>query len=120
MFSKLHPTKNFPYVSLLILGATGFVFSLLFRLADAISAILAVRIIIQFIGQAVGVVLLRRRNGTAHLKFKMPLYPLPVILAITVWLWIFFSTGINFAVPALAIIGTGVVVFYFKEKQMEH
>ena len=120
VFSKLHPTKNFPYVSLLILGATGFVFSLLFRLADAISAILAVRIIIQFIGQAVGVVLLRRRNGTAHLKFKMPLYPLPVILAITVWLWIFFSTGINFAVPALAIIGTGVVVFYFKEKRKSY
>ena len=35
------------------------------------------RLIIQFIGQAVGVILLRRRWGTERLPFKMWLYPLP-------------------------------------------
>jgi amino acid transporter len=44
IFAKLHPTKNFPYVSLLVLGAVAFVFSLLFRLSDVITAILAMRI----------------------------------------------------------------------------
>ena len=31
---KVHPTKQFPHVSLLAVGLTGFVFSLLFRLSD--------------------------------------------------------------------------------------
>ena len=30
-FAKLHPTKNFPYVSLLFLGAVAFVFSLIIQ-----------------------------------------------------------------------------------------
>ncbi len=54
VFGKLHPTKHFPYISLLVLGSIAFVFSLLFRLGDVISAILAMRILIQFIGQAIG------------------------------------------------------------------
>ena len=33
IFAKLHPTKNFPYVSLLILGSVAFVFSLLLKLS---------------------------------------------------------------------------------------
>ncbi|WP_254244934.1 APC family permease [Hymenobacter sp. BRD67] len=89
VFGKLHPTKQFPYVSLLLLGGVGFVFSLLFRLGEVISAILAMRILVQFVGQAVGLVLLRRRRGTASLPFKMPLYPLPVIVVILVWLTVF-------------------------------
>ncbi len=91
VFGRLHPTKHFPYVSLLVLGGLGFAFSLLFRLGEVISAILAVRILVQFVGQAVGLVLLRRRRGTAGLPFRMPLYPLPVIVAVAVWLWLFFS-----------------------------
>jgi len=64
IFAKLHPTKNFPYVSLLFIGGLGFVFSLLFKLGDVISAILAMRILVQFIAQAIGLVLLRKREGT--------------------------------------------------------
>ena len=62
VFAKLHPTKGFPYVSLLFLGSARFLFSLLFKLGDAISAILAMRILVQFIAQAAGVVLLRRKK----------------------------------------------------------
>jgi amino acid transporter len=116
IFAKLHPTKNFPYVSLLALGCTAFVFSLLFKLSQVISAILAMRIIIQFMGQAFGVVLLRKRLGTSLLPFKMPLYPIPVVLALAVWLWIFVSTGIQFATSGILIIVAGVVVFFIKEK----
>jgi len=35
------------------------------------------RLLVQFIGQAVGVMLLRRRRGTQGLPFKMWFYPLP-------------------------------------------
>jgi fructoselysine transporter len=96
---------------LLILGGLGFVFSLLFRLGEVITAILAMRILVQFVGQAVGLVLLRRRQGTAHLPFRMPLYPLPVVVAVVVWLLIFWSTGPTFMLSGLTVISTGIVVF---------
>lgn len=93
IFAKLHPTKHFPHFSLLILGGIAFVFSLLFKLRDVIDAILAMRILIQFIGQGVGLLLLVKRKGKAHFAWRMPLYPLPAILAILIWGYIFFSTG---------------------------
>jgi len=114
IFSKLHPTKDFPYASLIFLCSLGFVFSLLFRLEKAIDSILAMRIIIQFIGQSVGLVLLRKRLGTESLPFKMWLYPLPVILSISIWLFLFISTG-WFALWGSLIAAAGVFVFYVSQ-----
>jgi len=114
LFSKLHPTKDFPYISLIFLCSLGFVFSLLFRLERAIDSILAMRLIIQFIGQCVGLVLLRGRLGTKTLPFKMWVYPVPVILSICIWLFLFISTG-WFALWGSLIAAGGVVVFYVSQ-----
>ncbi len=111
VFAKLHPTRQFPYVSLLFLGGLGFVFSLLFRLSDVIDGILAMRIIIQFVGQAVGLLLLHRRRAADSFPFRMPLYPLPVILAICVWLLIFASTKLTFMLSGLIVLTLGLVAF---------
>jgi fructoselysine transporter len=116
VFARLHPTKNFPYVSLLFLGALGFIFSLLFKLKDVISAILAMRILIQFIGQAIGVVLIRSRIKAQLLPFKMWLYPLPVVVSVLIWLFVFFSTGV-FAWYGIGIALTGVLVFYLTKNR---
>ncbi|GGB15397.1 APC family permease [Puia dinghuensis] len=110
-FARLHPRKDFPYVSLLFVGGLGFVCSLLLRLEDAINAILAMRILVQFVAQAIGVVLLRRRKGTEGLPFRMWLYPLPVILSISIWLFVWFSTGLA-ALLGLLLMGFGTVVFF--------
>ncbi len=114
VFAKLHPTKNFPYVSLLILGAVAFIFSLLFKLSDVITAILAMRILIQFVGQAIGLLLLHKRKGKLFFKWKMPLYPLPVILAIAMWLFIFYSTEGKMMLIAGCIIFAGVIAYLIK------
>ena len=110
-FAKLHPTKNFPYISLIFLCALGFIFSLLFKLTDVISSILAMRIIVQFIGQAVGVALLRKRFGTEGLPFKMFLFPLPIIISIGIWIFLFISTG-WFALWGSLIAVAGVIVYF--------
>lgn len=115
IFAKIHPTKQFPYVSLLFLGGLGFVFSLLFRLKDVISAILAMRILVQFIAQAVGVVLLRRREKAEALPFKMWLYPLPVVFSILVWLFLFYSTG-WYALWGSLLAISGVLVYLLIKK----
>ncbi len=114
VFAKLHPTKNFPYVSLLFIGSIAFLFSLLFKLSDVITAILAMRIIIQFVGQAIGLMLLHKRKGSNFFKWKMPLYPLPVILAIAMWLFIFYSTEIKMMLMAFVIITLGIVAYLVK------
>jgi amino acid transporter len=116
IFAKLHPTKNFPYVSLLVLASIAFIFSLLFRMGEVISGILAMRIMVQFIGQAIGVILLRRKNGTEQLPYKMPLYPLPLVLAIFMWLFIFYATGLTIITTFFIVIGSGLFVYLVKAK----
>jgi fructoselysine transporter len=111
VFARIHPTKNFPYVSLLFLGGMGLIFSLLFKMKHAIDGILAMRILVQFIAQAIGVILLRRRRGVSGLPFKMPLYPLPIVISVTIWLYVFFSTGMA-ALLAMGLIAMGTLVFY--------
>jgi amino acid transporter len=110
-FAKLHPTKKFPYVSLIVLCALGFVFSLFMRLGDVISSILAMRIIVQFIGQGIGVSLLRKKFGSKELPFKMLLFPLPVIISIAIWIFLFISTG-WFALWGSLIAVVGVAAFF--------
>jgi len=112
VFGKLHPTKNFPYISLLVLAAFAFIFSMLFKMKHVIDGILAMRIIVQFVGQAIGVMLLRKRNGSTQLPYKMPLYPLPVILAIAMWLFIFYATGLTIIVSFLIVFGSGILVYF--------
>lgn len=114
-FASLHPKKNFPYISLIVLCAIGFCFSLIFRLSDVITAILAMRILIQFIAQAVGVVLLRRKNGSATLPFRMWAFPIPVIVSVAIWTFLFISTG-WFAVYGLLIALAGVGIFFVKDR----
>ncbi len=114
IFEKLHPTKNFPYVSLLFLGGVAFIFSMLFKLSEAISAILAMRIMIQFVGQAVGLLILRSRKNGIHFPYKMPLFPLPVIVAIAMWLFILISTGTKLMLSGLIVIALGTVVYFIK------
>jgi len=114
IFARVHPTKNFPYISLLVLGAVAFVFSLLFKIKEVIDAILAMRILIQFVSQAIGLLLLSRKKGRNFFRWKMPLYPLPVILAIIIWLCIFFSTGWKMMSAGLIVIAAGICIFLVK------
>ena len=112
VFGKLHPTKNFPYVSLLVLGAFGFAFSLLFKMKDVITAIITMRIVVQFIGQSVGVIYWHKNKPHDTRPYKMWLYPLPAIIGIIIWLFILFTSPWQFIGAAALIISAGILVFY--------
>ena len=118
VFGRLHPTRRFPHVSLVALGAAGFVFSLLFRLSEVISAVLAMRILVQFVGQAIGVIVLRRRWPAERLPFKMWLFPLPAVLAILGWMAIFLSTGRKLTLAALGVMMLGVLAFGIRARAL--
>lgn len=91
VFGRLHPTGDFPHVALLVLGGLGVAFALTLTLDDTIKAIIAMRVFTQFIAQAIGLVVLRRRVGAANMPWRMWLYPVPVVLVIIGWLAIFAS-----------------------------
>jgi len=112
IFARLHPRKDFPYVSLLFVAGLGLCFSLLLKLEHAIDAILAMRVLVQFVAQAIGVVLLRRRKGTENLPFRMWLYPIPVILSVGIWLFVWISTGWLAALLGLFMAACGIAVYY--------
>ncbi|GAC1665180.1 MAG: APC family permease [Candidatus Acidiferrum sp.] len=115
VFARVHPEKKFPHVSLLFLGALTFLFSLLFKLRTVITAVLAMRLLIQFVGQAVGVMLLRRRWPSQRLPFKMWWYPLPALLTIAGWIWLFLRTG-NAVWWGGVVILLGLLVFFVRAR----
>jgi fructoselysine transporter len=114
IFSHTHPKKHFPDASLIILGTIAFIFSLLFKLKEVISAVLAMRILIQFIGQALGILILRKKKPSLFFPFKMWLYPLPALIAIIMWLGLFFSTGKYFAIGGTIVMSVGAVMFLLR------
>ena len=118
IFGRVHPTKHFPHVSLLALCGVAFVFSLLFKLATVIAAIAAMRILVQFVGQAVGVILLRRRWSRERLPFRMWLYPIPAIIAILLWAALFAATRMRMIFGGVAILA-GIIVFLARSRGLK-
>ena len=117
VFGRVHRTKHFPHISLLALGALAFLFSIGLKLQTAIAGILSMRLLVQFIGQAVGVMLLRRRWGPERLPFRMWLYPLPAVLTIIGWAWLFWQTGAT-RKWGIAEIALGALAFLIRAREV--
>jgi len=89
-FARVHPVHRFPYVSLLALGAVAAAFCFL-RLRDAIAALVVIRLVLQFLVQAVGLIVFRITRPEVERPFRMWLYPVPALLAIVGFLFILFN-----------------------------
>ncbi len=89
-FAKLHPTRGFPYVSLLTLAFAAMLFCF-FQLNDVITALVVLRIILQFVMQHVGLIYLRMTQPGLKRPFRLWLYPLPPLVAIAGFGYILFS-----------------------------
>jgi amino acid transporter len=105
VFAKVHPTKNFPHVSLLVLGAISIPFCF-FTLGQLVSWLMQVQILLRFSWQCVAVILLHRYRKDIPQPFVMWLYPLPALLSLALWIYIFFTgptEGIWFSVVFFAL-----------------
>jgi fructoselysine transporter len=116
IFAKTHPTKNFPHVSLLILCATAFVFSMFGRLGEVITSIIVLRILVQFIGQAAGLIALHYRKKRTNFPYKMWLFPVPAVISIIIWLFVFVTSGRSYVLGAFGAIAAGLVVFLIRAR----
>jgi APA family basic amino acid/polyamine antiporter len=93
----------------LVLGAVAIAFCF-FSLADLIASLVVIRILLQFLLQAIGVMILRKRRPEMPRPFRMYLYPLPALIAACGFVYILFSRPnfqkeIRYAV-VLLLVGT--------------
>ncbi len=107
---ELHPEKAFPHRSLILVGSAA-VCASFFSLEQVILALMAARILIQFLARTIGVIVLRRKNSGQVRPFSMWGYPLPAILSLTGYIYIFLTLGLNYILFGILTIAAGVVVY---------
>src|SRR5262249_14173279 len=112
VYSRLHSRHRFPKVSLLSLGLVATVFCL-FTLQQVITALVVIRIMVQFLMQIAGLLLLRLRRPDFPRPFRMYLYPVPALLAAGGFVFVMlerpnFMREIRYA---LAIVVVGLIIF---------
>src|SRR5262245_45439902 len=91
-FAAVHPRLHIPHRSLLLIGAM-ILFWSFFSLGDIINALIATRILEQFVAQVFAVILLRNLQPDRPRPWWMWLYPLPCLVAFVGWLFVYISTG---------------------------
>jgi amino acid transporter len=114
-FSRVHPKHKFPYVSLLVMGGVATAFCTL-RLADVIAALVVIRILVQFLAQTIGVIVLRYRQPDLPRPFRMWLYPVPALLAFFGFSYVLISRP-NFQKEikyAAVLILVGLVIYFYR------
>jgi APA family basic amino acid/polyamine antiporter len=119
-FARVHPVYQFPYVSLLALAGVAALFCFL-RLADLIAALVVIRIILQFLVQSIGVIVLRLRRPEMARPFRMWLYPVPALVAAGSFVFILVSrTGFLREIRyAAVILVVGIVVYCVRAWQRQ-
>jgi amino acid transporter len=117
VFSRVHAKHRFPYVSLLVLGGIAAAFCFL-KLADVIAALVVIRILVQFLAQTVGVIVLRIRRPDLPRPFRMWLYPIPALLAFAGFVYVLlmrpnFQKEVKLAVVLILI---GLVIYLVRAR----
>src|SRR6266576_1597046 len=110
IFGRLHPTKNFPYASLIVLGVLSIVAGF-FSLGTVIDALIVTRILVQFMGQIVGLIMLRKNKPDMPRPYRMWLYPIPAFVALLGWIFVFATTEIRVIFFGVGVLALGFVAF---------
>jgi len=115
VFAQTHPKYHFPHVSLLVLGGVAAV-CCFFPLAEVIAALVVIRILLQFLVQAVGVIVLRIRRPELPRPFRMWLFPLPALLACAGFLFVLFKRPNALSAIRLAavVLITGLIIYFIR------
>jgi len=110
VFARVHPQKHFPHVSLVVIGLIALACST-FSLGIVIDALLTTRILVQFVGQIVAVMRLRRIRPDLPRPFRMWLYPVPALVALVGWIFVLGTSDPIVILFGLGTLALGVAVF---------
>jgi amino acid transporter len=110
VFGRVHPAKRFPHVSLVVIGLIAIACCFL-SLGIVIDALITTRILVQFIGQIFAVILLRRLRPDMPRPFRIWLYPVPALVALAGWIFVFVTSDWRVILLGLGTLAAGVMGF---------
>ena len=110
VFARLHARHGFPHVALLTMGVVTAI-GTFFDLTEVINMLLAATIIVQSIAQIAALVVLRKRQPDLERPYKQWLYPVPCVIALVGWVYVYVSAStLSLMLSGLWIVA-GLVVF---------
>jgi basic amino acid/polyamine antiporter, APA family len=112
VMGAVSPHHQIPHLSLMLVGGLMLFWSF-FDLGDVINALIATRILAQFIAQIVGVMILRRTQPDRPRPFRIFLYPLPCGLALLGWLFLYITAEQLFLTLSLVTLISGVLAYFW-------
>jgi amino acid transporter len=117
--AAVHPRHKIPHRSLAALGLAAACFCF-FTLQQVITMLVITRILLQFIPQHVGVMLLRAQRPELARPFRMPLYPLAPLTAMGgfVFLLINRSQALGGLAVAAGIAASGTLIYLVRARRM--
>ena len=115
VFGRLHPRHGFPHVALLTMGAVTAI-GTFFDLNDVINMLLAAAIIVQSIAQIAALVVLRQRQPGLNRPYRQWLYPVPCVVALLGWVYVYVSASpLSLVLSGVWIlVGLGVFLVWAK------
>jgi amino acid transporter len=118
--AAVHPKHGIPHRSLVALGLVASVFCF-FSLQQVITMLVVTRILLQFFLQHVGVIILRVQRPELNRPFRIPLYPLPPLLAIAGFVFILInrSEAIGGLAVALGIAVSGTLIYFVRARRLK-
>ena len=85
-----------------------------FTLAELIKMLIVVQALFQFAAQCIAVWLVRRRGLSGHDSYRMPLYPLPAVIALAGWIYVAVSSGFHYVAIGMVMVRPGVEYTFSK------
>ena len=116
--AAVHPRYGIPHRSLVALGLAAACFCF-FSLTQVITMLVITRILLQFILQHLGVMLLRAQRPALDRPFRMPLYPLPPLAAMAGFLFMLVnrSHALGGLGVAAGIAVSGTLIYGFRARR---
>ncbi|WP_109127380.1 APC family permease [Dyella sp. C11] len=110
VFARLHARHGFPHVALIVMGVVTAI-GTFFDLTEVINMLLAATIIVQSIAQIAALIVLRKRQPNLERPYKQWLYPVPCIIALGGWVYVYVSASTLSLILSGLWIAAGLVVF---------
>lgn len=116
----LHPRLHIPHRSLLMLSFVAAI-ACFFPLSTVITMLVVTRILLQFIPQQIGVMLLRYTNPGLERPYKMPLFPLPPLIALAGFIFLLSEreNALKAALVTAAIALSGTILFLWRAGKLK-
>ena len=117
--AAVHPKHGIPHRSLIALGVVAAAFCFL-TLTQVITLLVITRILLQFFLQQGGVMLLRVQRPELERPFRMPLYPLPPLLAMAGFVFILVNRAkaLEGLAVAAGIAVSGTAIYLFRARRL--